>query len=201
MTCSRWLAPEAVSKRTYSSKSDGNMVLLQFWCEWHFLTVWSFAVTVIEILERSPPYPGMPLGIYCTCSSVKWQKWFQRNSVRSSCKQHKMLHLESPAILLHNSLHCWRGAFIWILLPDLLLVISPLNSMLLHYNFIYSNKISLQSHHLVKPPIRLPNYCNRNLIYQPTSSVVKTCLSSQRNVDVGCWNSGRSKDLEDRGTV
>ena len=38
-----WLAPEAISERVYTFKSD----------------VWSFGVTMYEILTKSLPYPGL----------------------------------------------------------------------------------------------------------------------------------------------
>jgi len=39
----KWMAPESIEARVFSSKSD----------------VWSFGITVIEILTRQSPYPGV----------------------------------------------------------------------------------------------------------------------------------------------
>jgi len=41
----KWMAPEALTKRTFSQLSD----------------VWSFGITAIEILTRKPPYPDIPI--------------------------------------------------------------------------------------------------------------------------------------------
>jgi len=46
-----WMAPEALKSRIFSTKSD----------------VWSFGITVLEILTGQPPYQGISIVLFANC--------------------------------------------------------------------------------------------------------------------------------------
>lgn len=80
LTVKRWMSIEAAVHKIYSVKSDGGKKNFSF-INW--ILVWSFGMTVIEILTRNIPYPQLTLGTFICF--VKWKMlkiFWQRSCVK-----------------------------------------------------------------------------------------------------------------------